>query len=182
MSTTQSLYRGPFLGINRRDGWEFATRTNASAVVVLVPLTREGKLLLVEQFRHPVEAPVIELPAGLVGDQGDRDEPLEAAAARELEEETGYCAGSLEHLLTCPSSAGLSDEIVTFLLATDLERTGPGGGDESEDIMVHEVAVDEVPAWLSSVMRRGCLVDPKIYSALFWLARRDAGLPPLPKS
>jgi ADP-ribose pyrophosphatase len=118
-----------------------------------------------------VQATVIELPAGLVGDQADPDEPLLLAAKRELEEETGFTAKNWSSLLHCPSSAGLSDEMLTFYLASGLERTGPGGGDDSENIIVHEVPLKNISTWIDARRAEGHLVDPKIYSALYWLSQ-----------
>jgi len=171
--STRELFRGHWLGIMERDGWEYATRTNARAVAVLVPITDAGELVLVEQFRIPVDAPVIELPAGLAGDGEHAGESLEAAAARELEEETGYAAQRLERLLTCPSTAGLSDEQVTFYLARGLRRVGPGGGDASEDIRVHHVPLDGAAEWLVARHAAGVLLDPKVFSALYVLEHRQ---------
>lgn len=173
-------FRGRYLGIREIDHWEFAARTNASAVAVLVPVTDDDELVLVEQYRIPVQARVIELPAGLVGDQGEPDEPVEAAAMRELEEETGFVAKHLSHLLTCPTTAGMSDEMISFYLAEGLQRTGPGGGDDSEDIEVHIVPLDEASDWLSEQRAQGRMLDPKVYTALYWLERRRRGLSPLP--
>ncbi len=169
MGETRNRYEGRYLGISERDDWEFTTRVNARAVVVIVPVTPEGELVLVEQFRIPVDSAVIELPAGLVGDQGDPDEDLLEAARRELEEETGYAAERWRLLLLCPSSAGLTDEMLHVYLAEDLRRVGPGGGDASEDIRVHRVPVGEVPAWLDARLAEGLMVDPKVYAGLFWL-------------
>jgi len=180
MTAPEIHYKGRYIGISERDNWEYATRTNASAVVVLVPVTEQGELVMVEQFRIPVQAAVIELPAGLVGDLDDPDEQLITAAQRELEEETGYRAGSLTQFLECPSSAGLTDETIVFYLAEDLRQTGPGGGDGSEDISVHRVLLDEADGWLVNMMQQGKMLDPKIYAALYWLRRRELGLDPLP--
>ena len=63
MSETTIHYRGRYLDLVERDGWEYSTRSNASAVVVIVAVTRDRRLLLVEQFRKPVGARVIDLPA-----------------------------------------------------------------------------------------------------------------------
>jgi ADP-ribose pyrophosphatase len=175
MSDHDWRYKGRFLGIAERDKWEYATRTNASAVAVLVPVTDQQEIVLVEQYRIPVRARVIELPAGLVGDLDDPDESIETAGGRELEEETGFRAARLRHLLTCPSSAGMSDETVTFLLADQLTRTGPGGGDASEDITVHVVPLETADSWLTQASANGCQLDPKIYAALHWLARLARG-------
>jgi ADP-ribose pyrophosphatase len=139
--------------------------------VVLVAVTAEGRLLLTEQHREPVGGPVIELPAGLVGDRPDEaDEDLATAARRELLEETGYEARQIRPLAAGPPSAGLSSEVVTFLLAADLRRVGPGGGDEHEAITVHEVPLAGVPDWLAGQARAGRLVDPKVYAGLYLLS------------
>ena len=162
-------YAGRYLNLLERDGWELVSRSNASGVVKLVAVTPESEIVLVEQHRKPVNARVIELPAGLVGDHVSLEETVFEAARRELEEETGYAAEHLELLMTCPSSAGMSDEIVTFILATGLERVGPGGGDDSEDIRVHVVPLAEVDRWLLDKQTRGTPLDPKIYAGLYWL-------------
>lgn len=180
MSKPTFHYRGRFLGIAEREGWEFATRTNVSDVAVLVPVTDDEEIILVEQFRVPVNRRVIELPAGLVGDHDDPDEPMETAARRELLEETGYVAKRITELLACPSTAGMSDEIITFLLAEGLERVGPGGGDDSEDIRVHVVPLDDACTWLSARRGEGFYLDPKVYSGIFWLERRRRGEAPCP--
>ena len=170
---TQDLihFHGRYLNLLERDGWEFASRSNASGVVGLVAVTSDEEIILVEQYRKPVESLVIELPAGLVGDHADPDEPVLLAAARELEEETGYAATQLEVLMTCPSSAGMSDEMISFVLAKGLTRVGPGGGDDSEDIEVHIVPLKDVDAWLTRQQSAGKLMDPKIYAGLYWLER-----------
>ena len=124
MSDVITHYKGRYLSLLEREDWEFASRSNASSVVVLVPLTGSGEIVLVEQYRKPVSSPVIELPAGLVGDHGDPDESILQAASRELEEETGFAADRMEVLLECPSSAGLTDEIISFVKATGLRRVG----------------------------------------------------------
>jgi ADP-ribose pyrophosphatase len=57
---------------------------------------------------------------------------------------------------------------MTFFLATELEKVGPGGGDESEDIVVHEVPIDEVRAYLDDCRAGGMVVDLKIYAGLYF--------------
>ncbi len=173
MSKSETIhYLGRFLGLKEVDGWEYAFRTNASGVIVLVPVTDAGELVLVEQYRTPVRNRVIELPAGLVGDNGDSSEDFEVAAQRELFEETGYRAGSLEKLLTSPSTAGMASEIITIYLARDLQRSGPGGGDASEDITVHHVLIDEAVTWLQGKQAEGIMVDHKVFAGLFWAGLR----------
>ena len=171
MTQILTHFHGRYLSLLERDDWEFARRSNASGVVGLVAVTSDEEIILVEQYRKPVQALVIELPAGLVGDHADPDEPILLAAARELEEETGYAASQLEVLMTCPSSAGMSDEMISFVLAKGLTRVGPGGGDDSEDIEVHIVPLKDVGAWLTRQQSAGKLMDPKIYAGLYWLER-----------
>lgn len=166
-------YSGRFLGLKERDRWEYAFRTNASGVVVLVPVTDAGELVLVEQYRIPVKSRVMELPAGLVGDNGNFEEDFKTAAHRELIEETGYRAGSLEELLTSPSTPGMADEMITIYYASGLERVGPGGGDGNEDIVVHHVPLKSATQWLATRMREGIMLDPKIYAGLFWAGLRS---------
>ena len=62
----------------------------------------------------------------------------------------------------------MTDEIAVFLAAGELERTGPGGGDDSEDITVHTIEHARIDAWLRDQYRQGKAIDPKIYTALYW--------------
>lgn len=170
------LYEGRYLSLVTREGWEFALRHRARAVVILLAITDDDAVVLVEQYRQPLGRPVIELPAGLVGDiAGREDETLEVAGRRELLEETGYEPESLTLLMEGPTSAGLTSETVSMFLASGLRRVGPGGGDDNEDITVHEVALGDVPGWLREQEGRGAMVDPKVYAGLHFAARRAQG-------
>jgi ADP-ribose pyrophosphatase len=171
MKHDATLYKGRYLNLVERDRWEFVSRSNARCVVALVAVTPAGEIVLVEQYRKPVDSSVIEIPAGLVGDLSDPDEPILLAAARELEEETGFVATEMELLMDCPSSAGMSDEVISFVRAKGLSRVGPGGGDASENIVVHVVPLPEVDDWLNGQLAAGKQLDPKIYTALYWLLR-----------
>ena len=167
------LAKGKYLHLIDQDGWEFARRPNTSGVVLIAALTPENKLLLVEQYRVPVGANVIELPAGLAGDiPGQEDEDLVIAAKRELVEETGYQAADMQLMMSGPISAGLCDETISLYIARNLQRVGPGGGDESEDIIVHEVPFERIEAWLQEQSEAGRLLDPKIYSGIYFLSKQ----------
>jgi len=173
----QILAIGKFLQLVRVGHWEYAERTNSPGAVVIVPLTDDSRLVLIEQYRIPVNARVVELPAGLMGDSAhDRGETSESAAHRELLEETGYEARELRLLTSGPPSAGMSSEVVTFLLASGLSRTGRGGGVHTEQIEVHAVPLDDVPRWLLERRQAGTLVDPKVYAGLYF-AERVAKIP-----
>ena len=163
------VWEGNYIRAVTRGRWEYVERKNITGIVGMVPVTDDGKLVLVAQHRPAVDGTVIELPAGLVGDiEGERDEPMEAAAARELLEETGYRAGKMERVCSGVGSAGITSEEMTFFLATELEKVGPGGGDDSENIVVHEVPIDEAPAYLDDCRSRGITIDLKIYAGLYF--------------
>ena len=81
-------WQGRFIEARTKGKWEYAARKGDITAAVIVAI-HEGEVILVEQHRVPVGGPCIELPAGLVGDEGEEEE-IETAAARELEEETGY--------------------------------------------------------------------------------------------
>jgi ADP-ribose pyrophosphatase len=162
-----------FLRCIERDGWTFVERPNATGVVALVALTRDGRLVMVEQRRVPVGSTVIELPAGLVGDEpGQGGEPIEAAARRELLEETGYHAGRIELIARCATSPGLTSEIVVFFLATELDKVGPGGGTGDEQILVHEVPLPELRGWLRAREEQGILISATLATGLFFAGQR----------
>jgi ADP-ribose pyrophosphatase len=148
-------------------------RTNTSAAAVIVAVTENRELVLVEQYRIPLSCRVIELPAGLVGDLAEcKGEGLIEAARRELIEETGFDAAQFEILFEGPSTSGLANEVYTMLMAKNVRRVAAGGGDESEDIQVHVVPLDELDGWLDARRRDGLMVSPKIYSALYFVAER----------
>jgi len=158
----------PFLRCIDRDGWFFAERPSGRDVVVIVAVTPEDGLLLVEQVRPPVAAPVIELPAGLTGDDPRHaGESLAAAARRELIEETGFDAERVEKLGACPTSAGVTSELANVFLATGLRRVGPGGGVGNESIRVHEVPRAALRSWLRARADAGVLVSSQVYAGLY---------------
>src|SRR5205807_2821840 len=110
-----------------RDGWEYVERKKGKEAVAVIAVTDDGRLILTEQYRRPVDAIVIDLPAGLVGDEEGNDDPGETAR-KELEEEVGYRCQSLERLARGPSSPGITSELVSFYRARGLTRIGQGGG------------------------------------------------------
>lgn len=165
------LAEGRYVRFVRDGTWEWAERVGATGAVLIAATTAEGELVLVEQHRVPLGARVIELPAGLVADRAQGESPADAAA-RELEEETGFRASHLEEVAGGPISSGMTNELMSLFVASGLVRIGAGGGDDSEDITVHLVPLDEAPAWLAARAAAGVLVDPKVYAGLWFLTRR----------
>ena len=164
------LHSGKFLTLIKEGHWEYVDRVHGIGVALIIGVTMEQKVLLVEQYRIPVHARTIELPAGIIGDEpGDAHESSAAAARRELLEETGYAAGSIEVVTTGPSCSGITSERVTLFCAFNLHRTGKGGGVAHEDITVHEIPLVGVVQWLVAKAKTGVLIDPKVYAGLFFI-------------
>lgn len=161
---SEDLFEGEHLVFRRRRGWEYVEHRTAKESVMVLARTPEGAVVLVEEFRPAVDASVVSLPAGLVGDEGLED--AESAARRELSEETGYEANVLELLGRGPGSAGMSSEIVSFYFAPGVRRAGPQGARESEEIRVHVVPLAELTKWARDREATGILVDPKVWAGL----------------
>jgi ADP-ribose pyrophosphatase len=167
-----TLRTGKFLALIKEGHWEYVDRVNATGAALILAVTAERKVLLVEQYRIPVHARTIELPAGIIGDEpGSAHESQGEAARRELLEETGYAAETMESLMFGPACSGLTSERVTLFRASGLRRAGPGGGVAHEEIVLHEVPVVEVAAWLETKAKAGILIDPKVYAGLFFLSQ-----------
>ncbi len=164
------LHAAKFLAFIKEGHWEYVDRVNSPGAAIIVAVTAEQKVLLVEQYRIPVHARTIELPAGIIGDEpGNSQETQAEAARRELLEETGYTAGHIEALTTGPACSGITSERVTLFHATGLRRTGKGGGVAHEDITVHEVPLAEIiPTGSKPIAKTGVLIDPKVYAGLFF--------------
>lgn len=170
---TRVIAAGRYLRLLQRDRWEFVERVNVTGIVALLAITDDRRVLLLRQYREPIRRWVIELPAGLVGDgEGQSHEALADAARRELLEETGYAAEELEELTVGPPSAGLSTELITFFRATTLKQIHEGGGVDGEQIEVFEVPIEQIDTWLAE-RERDAMIDPKVYTAMYFL-RRDA--------
>jgi ADP-ribose pyrophosphatase len=174
--TAQVMCEGKYLRLMKKGRWEYAERTNAGNAVIVIAVTPEDKLLFVEQFRVPMGAPTIEMPAGLVGDT-DASDTLEEAARRELLEETGWLADEVTVLMVGPTSSGMSNEVVAFVRARGLRRINAGGGDETEDITVHEVPVADAPRWLAAKTAAGYGMDAKLWAGLWLIDRNPDGSP-----
>ena len=156
----ETVWEGKYIKVVKQGTWEYVSRTRGVAAVVILAI-HEGHVILVEQYRVPIGARCLELPAGLVGDETE-GEAVEIAAIRELEEETGYRAGRMVDLGRFYSSAGMSSEGFNLLCAEDLTKVGEGGGVPGEDIEVHRVALNQVPAFLEAKRAQGACADVKL--------------------
>jgi len=134
--------------------------------VVVVPIDREGNLLLVRQFRYPVGETLVEAPAGVVEDA----ESPEECAQRELQEETGYRAESLESLGAFWMSPGYCTERMHAFVARDLVPSSLEP-DPDENIEIVRVSFAEAHKLIS----RGEIRDAKTIAALLMVANRAAG-------
>jgi ADP-ribose pyrophosphatase len=142
--------------------WEAVERVGCDCVVALVPFTEDGAVILIRQFRPPLNCFVVELPAGLC-EPGERPE---GAAKRELTEETGYSAGELHFLAKGPLSSGISSEMLTVYLARDLSYVGIGARDETEEIEVLMVPIESIHYELERLQGKGDCIDLKIYGLI----------------
>lgn len=159
----QIVWQGKFVTAKVNGKWEFVSRARGIRAAVIVAIDDDDHVILVEQFRVPIGRPCIELPAGLVGDHDDiADEEDTTAAARELEEETGYRAARMEILGEFHSSPGMLSESYTLIRAHGLEKVGPGGGTDGEDITVHRVPLAGLGAFIEERRKLGDAIDGKL--------------------
>ncbi len=168
------LHEGKFLRLAEITGrtpsgqpftWEIIERVNARGIVVIVPVREtpsENFFVFVRQWRAPLEAWVIEFPAGL----NDKNEALELVARRELKEETGYEAEEIISLGTFPASSGISSEKLSCYLARNLVQTGEIALEPLEELEVIEISFSSVKERLKDAQLRGDYVDLKVYALI----------------
>ena len=156
----EQVWEGKYIKVLKHGTWEYVSRTRGVGAAVMLAAD-EGQVILVEQYRVPLGAMSLELPAGLVGDEQE-GEAIEAAAIRELEEETGYRAEHMVNLGRFHASPGMSSEGFTLLRAEGLKKVGEGGGVDGEDIKVHLVRYADLAAFIETKRREGAAMDVKL--------------------
>ncbi|AOL95369.1 NUDIX hydrolase [Porphyrobacter sp. LM 6] len=163
----QVMWEGRFITTKTRGRWEYVGRARGIKAAAIIALDDDPDgtrhVILVSQYRVPLSRFSLEIPAGLIGDDaGAEGEDAVDAAARELEEETGYRAAQMTSLGEFYSSPGMVSESFTLLKATGLERVGEGGGTEGENITVHRVALRDLARFVAEWRRAGHAVDVRI--------------------
>lgn len=168
------VWQGRWIEVRTQGRWEYAARIGARGAAVILAITDAAELVLVEQYRPAHGAFTIELPAGLIDDDGahdnaapmtTREDPLRAAA-RELAEETGFTAARMAIIGDFATSPGMTSEIFTLVKADGLVRTGPGGGVGGEAITVHVVPLPDIAAFLGRQRKSGRVIDSRLLLAM----------------
>jgi len=161
-SGVEVMWEGRFITAKREGRWEYVSRSRGIKAAVILAID-EGHVLLVEQYRVPLGKNCIELPAGLVGDHDhNSEEEMAVAAARELEEETGYRAAAMEDCGEYYSSPGMVSESFSLFRAAGLTKVSEGGGVGGENITVHRIALADLDSFVKEKRREGAGIDVKL--------------------
>ena len=160
------MWEGRFVTAKRDGKWEYVSRSRGIKAAVILAID-DGHVLLVEQYRVPLGKNCIELPAGLVGDHDhNTDEEISVAAVRELEEETGYRAQTMEDCGEVYSSPGMVSESFSLFKAYGLTKVSAGGGVDGENIAVHRVALGELDEFVAQKRKEGAGIDVRLLMLL----------------
>jgi ADP-ribose pyrophosphatase len=127
--------------------------------VTILPVAEDGTIHLIEQFRYPVRGSILEIPAGTL----EKDEDRDTCAARELTEETGFRAKKMEEIVTFFLAPGYSNELITLYRATGLEMAETNL-DKNEIIELKSVSLDES----IEMIKDGRIQDSKTMMALLY--------------
>lgn len=173
--SSERIYEGAILNVRRDkvtavkgEAWREIIEHNGA--VAMVPVTDDGKVVLVKQFRYACGRTVLELPAGKI-DQGETDPA--AVAARELKEETGYTAENIIFLGKVNTSVAYSEEVIYLYAMTGL-TPGQQQLDEDEAVEVVEYPFEEIYRMAAD----GKLMDVKTIAALMMVKERLIGTQP----
>ncbi len=178
---SNEIYRGKYLTfridtVERTDGSRAQREiVGHPGAVAILALDDQDRVLMVRQYRAAAARTMLEVPAGTLdidAGSGAIEDP-DLAAPRELEEETGYRAGSLRRLTSFWTAPGFATELMHLYLATELRSADAGrlGPDEDERLELDHVPLDEALARVD----RGEIADAKSILALLWLDRLRRG-------
>lgn len=153
--TIMKIYKD-YIKVNGHEAvWDFFHHNGGAAVV---PITKDGKILMVRQYRNAIDRYTLEIPAGAFDAQNESGVDC---VKRELEEETGYRAGKVEKLITTRSMVAFSNEKVEIFVATDLVLSKQNL-DEEESIELEEYTIEE----LKQMIFDGIIEDSKTVAAI----------------
>ncbi|CAM5182664.1 ADP-ribose pyrophosphatase OS=Ureibacillus acetophenoni OX=614649 GN=SAMN05877842_10447 PE=3 SV=1 [Ureibacillus acetophenoni] len=139
---------------------------NHPGAVAIIPITDEGKIILVEQYRKALERSIIEIPAGKL----EKGESPEHTARRELEEETGYGCHELKYLQTFATSPGFADEVIHLYVAKHLYTIEEKAElDEDEFVSLMEVSLEEA----EQMVKEQKIHDAKTAFAVLWMKLQE---------
>jgi ADP-ribose pyrophosphatase len=156
----QVMWEGRYIRAMKLGRWEYTSRCKGMTAVVILA-EHDGKVLLVEQERPAIGKRCVELPAGLVGDEDEAATVL-GTAEKELLEETGFKAERFETLGEFYSSPGMIAESFTLVRATGLTKVTDGGGNDHEDIVVHQVAREDIAGFVERMRGEGKGIDVRL--------------------
>jgi ADP-ribose pyrophosphatase len=142
----------------QRDDFDYLSESEA---VVVLPFTPNEDVVVIDQWRQAVERVNRALPAGSI--ESD-DDSHETAARRELTEETGYEAGSVEHLTTVEPANGISDSVFHYFVARDCEPTAEQNLENKESIRVQTMTFND----LLNAVRENKLRDGRSSMAILY--------------
>lgn len=173
-----NLFSGNWLDVIKEQNHEYMVRKICTGIAIIIAVNDKGQIILTEQYRVAAHSRVLELPAGMAGDEQSKEqETVIEAAKRELLEETGYEAATLKQVAEGPISSGISSEVMTFFYTDNIIKRGKGGGVGSEDITVHAAPLDKAEKYLhKAANENNLLIDPKLYIGLYFahkLYRQD---------
>ena len=137
----ETQWEGRFVTVKQQGTWEYVSRSRGIHAAVILAIDED------------------DVPP--VGDD-HAGEASEIAAARELDEETGYAAAKWRTVGEFFSSPGMVSESFTLLVATGLTKVGEGGGVDSEDIIVHRVPLDAIEDFVATKRAEGCGIDVRV--------------------
>jgi len=170
MAEAKTVWSGKYIQAIVDGRWEYVKRARGISAAVILALTDDDEVVLVEQPRVPLGRRCVELPAGLVGDETEGEE-ASLSAERELEEETGFAADRWEELGEFASSPGMVGETFRLFRATGLRRIGAGGGVSHEEIVPHVVKIAELQAFIDAKRDEGCVIDVRLLMLLPYAQR-----------
>lgn len=160
---SRRIFEGKIINV-RIDEVELCNGTKASREIVehsgavaIIPMIDNEKIFMVNQFRKPLDKELIELPAGKL----ELGENPKECALRELEEEIGYRAGSMEELISIYTSPGFADEIIHIFVAKELKKTRINR-DQDEFMDILEVNLEDI----HSMVLKGSISDAKTIAGL----------------